>query len=247
MDGPALVRLRPRIPGLRSHYAVPPAVHLHQAIAKLFTRPDNEAVDVTKGRTDMTAAAARLVRLIPPDRLDLMEEVLVRVGHRNLSTTLDWPSAWVVHELAFRASRPSRTSRSVRFFTISSPMQVDQTVPDNDPVHRDPGRRRPGAAVDAELVSDPPWSPVRAGPAGVRSRVSDPEPAPAATTLPRRSKGPIASWRSGPRPALLGKRGGILIPRPPGYEPRRTVQYGHHLSCQRGAAPSFGSTLTPRG
>ena len=38
----------------------------------------------------MPAAVARLAQLVPPARLDLVDEVLVRVGRRDLSV-LDWP------------------------------------------------------------------------------------------------------------------------------------------------------------
>ena len=38
------------------------------AVVKLQTRLDNEAVDITKGRTEMPAAVRRLVPLVPPGR-----------------------------------------------------------------------------------------------------------------------------------------------------------------------------------
>ena len=37
----------------------------------------------------MHAAVARLVQLVSPARLDLVDEVLVRVGRRDLNLTLD--------------------------------------------------------------------------------------------------------------------------------------------------------------
>ena len=40
------------------------------AVVKLHTRLDNEAIDLTKGRTEMPAAVARLAQLIPPARVD---------------------------------------------------------------------------------------------------------------------------------------------------------------------------------
>jgi hypothetical protein len=46
---------------------------------KLFTRLDNEAIDVAKGRSEMPAAVARLAQLVRPARLDLVDEVLARV------------------------------------------------------------------------------------------------------------------------------------------------------------------------
>ena len=59
------------------------------AVVKTYTRLHNEAIDVRKGRTDMPAAVARLAQLIPPARVDLADEVLVRVGRRDLNLTLD--------------------------------------------------------------------------------------------------------------------------------------------------------------
>jgi hypothetical protein len=73
-----------------------------RAVVKLQTRLDNEATDVASGRTETPAALARLVQLVPPARLELVDEVLVRVGHRDLSRALDWPPVHVVHELVFR-------------------------------------------------------------------------------------------------------------------------------------------------
>ena len=51
-----------------------------RAVVKLFTRLDNEAIDLAKGRTERPAAVARLVQLVPPARVDLVDEVLVSVG-----------------------------------------------------------------------------------------------------------------------------------------------------------------------
>jgi hypothetical protein len=53
----------------------------------------------------MPAAVARLVQLVPPARLDLVDEVLVRVGLRDLNLTLDWPPVHLVHQLAYRVKR----------------------------------------------------------------------------------------------------------------------------------------------
>ena len=75
------------------------------AVVKLFTRLDNEAIEVAKSRTEMPAAVARLVQLVPPSRLDLIDEVLVRVGRRDLNLTLDWPPVHLVHQLAYRVKR----------------------------------------------------------------------------------------------------------------------------------------------
>jgi hypothetical protein len=63
------------------------------AVVKTYTRLHKEAIDVTEGRTDMAAAVARLVQLIPPARIDLVDEVLVRVGSRDLNLTPTGPGA----------------------------------------------------------------------------------------------------------------------------------------------------------
>jgi hypothetical protein len=75
------------------------------AVVKLFTRLDNEAIDLAKAHTEMPAAVARLVQLVPPARIDLIDEVLVRVGRRDLNLTLDWPPVHLVHQLAYRVKR----------------------------------------------------------------------------------------------------------------------------------------------
>jgi hypothetical protein len=54
------------------------------AVVKLLTRLDVEAIDLAKHRTEMPAAVARLAQLVPPAGLDLVDEVLVRVGRRDL-------------------------------------------------------------------------------------------------------------------------------------------------------------------
>jgi hypothetical protein len=76
-----------------------------RAITQLHTRLDVEAIEVAQGRTELPAAVARLVRLVPPARLDLVDEVLARVGRRELNYTLDWPPVHLVHQLAYRVKR----------------------------------------------------------------------------------------------------------------------------------------------
>ena len=83
----------------------PPLAADQEAVMTLFTRLDDEAMDIGRGRTDIPAAVARLVQLVPPARLDLVEEVLVRVARRDLSLTLDWPQSHVLHQLVFRVRR----------------------------------------------------------------------------------------------------------------------------------------------
>jgi hypothetical protein len=76
-----------------------------KAVVKLATRLDNEAIDLAKGRTELPAAVARLAQLIPPARVDLVDEVLLGVGRRDLSVALDWPPIHLVHQLAHRVKR----------------------------------------------------------------------------------------------------------------------------------------------
>jgi hypothetical protein len=75
------------------------------AVVKLQTRLDSEAIDIAQGRTEVPAAVPRLVQLVPPARIDLVDEVLVRVGRRDLNLTLDWPPMHLVHQLAYRVKR----------------------------------------------------------------------------------------------------------------------------------------------
>ena len=60
----------------------------------------------------MPAAVARLVQLVPPARLDLVDEVLVRVGRRDLSEALDWPPVHVMHQLATGVKRVRLKNRA---------------------------------------------------------------------------------------------------------------------------------------
>ena len=77
-----------------------------------ITRPSSNACAKRARRghdlpfaTDLSAAVARLVQLVPPTRLDLVDEVIVRVARRDLSVTLDWPPTHVAHQLVFRVRR----------------------------------------------------------------------------------------------------------------------------------------------
>jgi len=75
------------------------------AVVKLHTRIDVEAIDIVKDRTDVAAAVARLAQIVPPARLDIVDEVLVRVGRRDLSGDLDWPPYALVCDLAHQVKR----------------------------------------------------------------------------------------------------------------------------------------------
>jgi hypothetical protein len=74
------------------------------AITQLHTRIDVEAIAVTKGDTDRAAAVARLATLVPPTRVDLVDEVMARIGARNLDRQ-DWPPYALVSELASKVKR----------------------------------------------------------------------------------------------------------------------------------------------
>ena len=69
------------------------------AITQLHTRIDVEAIAVTKGETDRSAAVARLATLVPPTRVDLVDEVMTRIGTRKADRK-DWPPYALVCELA---------------------------------------------------------------------------------------------------------------------------------------------------
>src|SRR5918993_265670 len=73
-----------------------------KVIVRAYGRLHEEAIAVAEGRTDMSAAVARLVQLIPPTRVDLIDEVRYRVDRRTLSATLDWPPAHLLQQLAYR-------------------------------------------------------------------------------------------------------------------------------------------------
>jgi hypothetical protein len=73
-----------------------------RAVVKPFTRLDNEAIDIARGRTEMPAAMPRLMQLVPPARIDPVGEARVRFGRGDLSLTLDWLPVHQVHQLAHR-------------------------------------------------------------------------------------------------------------------------------------------------
>ena len=70
-----------------------------------YTWLQREAIAVAEGRTEIPVAVPRLVQLVPPARVDLVDEVLVRVALRYLTRTLDWPPLHVVRQLAYRVKR----------------------------------------------------------------------------------------------------------------------------------------------
>jgi hypothetical protein len=90
--------------GLRCDDAVRPLSADTSAVVKLQTRLDVEAIAVTKGEVDEPAAVAHLVQLIPPARVDLVNDVMARIGRRKADRK-DWPPFWLVCELASKVKR----------------------------------------------------------------------------------------------------------------------------------------------
>jgi hypothetical protein len=76
-----------------------------KAIVSAYAWLQREAIAVAEGRTEIPVAVPRLVQLVPPARVDLVDEVLVRVALRYLTRTLDWPPLHLVQQLAFRVKR----------------------------------------------------------------------------------------------------------------------------------------------
>jgi len=73
-------------------------------VVKLQTWIDAEAIDVTESRTDMRSAVARLVQLVPPTRVDLVDQVLVRLDRRG-PDQVECPPIQLVQQLAYRVKR----------------------------------------------------------------------------------------------------------------------------------------------
>jgi hypothetical protein len=70
-----------------------------KVITQLHTRIDVEAIAVTKGDADRGVAVARLAALVPPTRVDLVDEVMTRIGTRKADRKA-WPPYALVCELA---------------------------------------------------------------------------------------------------------------------------------------------------
>ncbi|MFL5911827.1 MAG: hypothetical protein ACJ73E_00175 [Mycobacteriales bacterium] len=102
-----------------------------KVIVKAYGQLHEEATAVAEGRSDMSAAVARLVQLIPPTRVDLVDEVLYRVGRRTLSAALDWPPAHVLHQLAYRLKQ---------VHAGGMPEKLAIGIDLADPVGEDPGQ-----------------------------------------------------------------------------------------------------------
>ena len=75
------------------------------AVVKLQTALDVEAIALARGETELPAAVARLVQLVPPARVDLIDDVLSRVGRRDLGRTLGWPPPHLFHQLVHETKR----------------------------------------------------------------------------------------------------------------------------------------------
>lgn len=72
-----------------------------KAITVTHTKIDVLAIDLAKGRTVMGQAVPVLALCMPPGRLDLVDEVLVRIGTPT-DAKLDWPPQHLRYELGFK-------------------------------------------------------------------------------------------------------------------------------------------------
>jgi hypothetical protein len=75
------------------------------AVVKLHTWIDVEAIDIVKHRTDMPVAVARLALLVPPARVDLVDDVLAAVGQSIPGHRTAWPPPERRYELAYQVKR----------------------------------------------------------------------------------------------------------------------------------------------
>ena len=80
------------------------------AMVKLHTRIDVEAIDIVKGRTDQ-AAVARLALLVPPVRVQLVDDVLAAVGQSIPGHRTAWPPPERRYELAYQVKRVCTLAR----------------------------------------------------------------------------------------------------------------------------------------
>ena len=81
------------------------AAHCPRTVTRSRSSPtgiDVEAIAVTKSETDRGAAVARLATLVPPTRVDLVDEVMTRIGTRKADRK-DWPPYSLVCELVAQA------------------------------------------------------------------------------------------------------------------------------------------------
>ena len=75
------------------------------AMVKLHTRIDVDAIDIVKRRTGLAAAVARLALLVPPARVDLVDDVLAAVGQSIPGHRTAWPPPERRYELAYQVKR----------------------------------------------------------------------------------------------------------------------------------------------
>jgi hypothetical protein len=60
---------------------------------------------MVKGRTDLPAAVARLALLVPPARVDLVDDVLAAIGRSTPGHRTEWPPPERRYELAYQVKR----------------------------------------------------------------------------------------------------------------------------------------------
>jgi hypothetical protein len=82
----------------------PPPNPNRSAVLNLQTQLEVEAIAVAKG-ADKSAAVARLPQLVPPARVNLIDEVLARISRRQPDWTPWPPNHHLVLELAWRVKR----------------------------------------------------------------------------------------------------------------------------------------------
>jgi ppGpp synthetase/RelA/SpoT-type nucleotidyltranferase len=145
----------------------------------------------------MPAGVARLAQLIPPARVDLVDKVLVGVGRRDMSVTLDWPPINLVHSSPTGSSgctleRCACGGRTARWSCDPLPGQA-RLRPPLLPAHPARGVRR--------RVEDPGGVGQGGRPhgAGGGRHLAVAAPQPAGTT----QQGP---WQAPPKPLPMSKR-----------------------------------------
>lgn len=72
-----------------------------KAITVTHTKIDVLAIDLAKSRTMMAQALPVLVLCMPPGRVDLIDEVLLRIGTPT-DAKLDWPPQHLRYQLGFK-------------------------------------------------------------------------------------------------------------------------------------------------
>jgi hypothetical protein len=82
-----------------------PSTQHERVVIHFRTRAAVEAIDITKDRTTKEAAVARLVLIVPPARVDLVDRVVDVVAQDMSREQPSWPPADEVRELVHRVRR----------------------------------------------------------------------------------------------------------------------------------------------